>query len=655
MLDVDDFRLWKVVSEPVAYNAQTYSMYWNSTADFTENLAVGFDAGENTTIAQLTYLGKVGETKEVTIRTNGSDLVVNSATDTVNHYGIADSVRIQRIAPDSFHAFGIINDVAFETGHLVLEEGSSVDTVYLKANEGEFEDLHITLKNDVVPSFVCDDIGTDLEEDKLVVEVSKEEKSEFIYIKAGLPYVDTIIKDENETVVASPTAEATEVATNLLHDETANYLARVGDTTYKSIGEAVTAASENDTIYLYDVKHSSTITPLNETTITINKNLTFKGAGNPTFRVPNSLNLFDVKNEKRLEIDGVNFEGGARFTRTENGKDSTIDSVHDCLDSSNSNYATLLRNNGNFISVSGTGSLVVKNSTFKGFFQNVELVETTIKSSSIIYARGTNSDNKASITIENTTFSDNAGNSGLVVNIDQYCDITMTNCDIKNNASLRNSNHGLLKIYIDSNLTMNNCSLTGNSFCGNGGLIGAYSYSTTPLCKIVLNNTIIKDNYGGYFLTDWYVSKTFNNGRFCLIYIHNNTQLEMNGSTMIDNTIYGKTHTAGEDKTVADSNYIAGHYVYIYGMVFITNESVLKSKLVSATINDSTIKNNFYTHLEGDKVEVVVGGYIRKSSSELYDYWWNISEDSDIKGYVGDIYHNTDLVDNPLDVVYPIA
>ena len=134
----ETYKLWKIYTE--APTEQTFSIYWNSTENFTAPLTVGFDAGKNTAITELKY-ERTGETvtpHEVVIRTNGGKLTIDAEKDTVSRYGNANSVLITAVAPSSYHEFGrVIGEIKVVKGNVVVENGAEAVYVVLAGAEAK--------------------------------------------------------------------------------------------------------------------------------------------------------------------------------------------------------------------------------------------------------------------------------------------------------------------------------------------------------------------------------------------------------------------------------------------------------------------------------------------------------------------------------------
>ena len=127
-LNANDYRLWKISDTVDAI----YSTYYVGSAGSatTINTTKGFDAGKTTGITAINYKNEDAQQNAVVIRTNGGTLTVKAPADTVNHYGVAEKVTIEDIAPDSYHEFGYVTSyIQVNDGHVVIESGASVSIV----------------------------------------------------------------------------------------------------------------------------------------------------------------------------------------------------------------------------------------------------------------------------------------------------------------------------------------------------------------------------------------------------------------------------------------------------------------------------------------------------------------------------------------------
>ena len=124
--EVKDYQFWQIADELPA--RQTYSIYAGTgwTTATVDNLKVGFDAGTTTGILAINYTNP-GSAQDVVIRTNGGTLTVDAEKDSVDFYGAADTVTVDKIAPSSFHVYGtVVVKLEVKNGHVVLENNSIV-------------------------------------------------------------------------------------------------------------------------------------------------------------------------------------------------------------------------------------------------------------------------------------------------------------------------------------------------------------------------------------------------------------------------------------------------------------------------------------------------------------------------------------------------
>ncbi len=126
--EVKDYQFWQIADELPA--KQTYSIYAGTgwTAE-TVDITVGFDAGTTTGITAIKYENKAeGATPQnVVIRTNGGTLTVDAEKDSVDFYGAADTVTVDKIEQSSFHVYGtVVVKLEVKKGHVVLENNSIV-------------------------------------------------------------------------------------------------------------------------------------------------------------------------------------------------------------------------------------------------------------------------------------------------------------------------------------------------------------------------------------------------------------------------------------------------------------------------------------------------------------------------------------------------
>ena len=129
--DNEQYKYWQIVD--TAVNDAIYSQYLagdNHTEAVTVN--TGFDAGKNANLVSVTYTNT--ESQSVVIRTNGGELVVDAGNATVAHYGKAASVKIEAVAPNSYHEFGkVVGDIEIKKGRIELAATAEVTTVLVSS------------------------------------------------------------------------------------------------------------------------------------------------------------------------------------------------------------------------------------------------------------------------------------------------------------------------------------------------------------------------------------------------------------------------------------------------------------------------------------------------------------------------------------------
>ena len=129
--DNEQYKYWEIVE--TARNDAIYSQYLagdNHTEAVTVN--TGFDAGKNANLVSVTYTNT--ESQSVVIRTNDSKLEVNAEKATVAHYGKAASVKIEAVAPNSYHEFGkVVGDIEIKKGRIELAATAEVTTVLVSS------------------------------------------------------------------------------------------------------------------------------------------------------------------------------------------------------------------------------------------------------------------------------------------------------------------------------------------------------------------------------------------------------------------------------------------------------------------------------------------------------------------------------------------
>lgn len=134
---VNYFVISKTVPET---KDQKYSIYLSKDATV-ENVevSVGFDAGENTGVKTVNYTSEA--TQSVIIRTNGGTLTVNGAESSVDHYGAANLIDIEKVKDASFHEFGSAAVVNVTSGRFVAESTAKVLRVHAAASTAKLAEV----------------------------------------------------------------------------------------------------------------------------------------------------------------------------------------------------------------------------------------------------------------------------------------------------------------------------------------------------------------------------------------------------------------------------------------------------------------------------------------------------------------------------------
>ena len=142
--DVKPYDYWQICTK--VPDTQKYSIYWNNETapNFGEkNLTVGFDAGKCNAITELKYERTGSAAQDVVIRTNGGTLVVNAASDHVEHYGLAKVVDVQAVSEATYVEHGTVaqmtlaanaKNVIIKSTAVVVELATASDKVSVESN-----------------------------------------------------------------------------------------------------------------------------------------------------------------------------------------------------------------------------------------------------------------------------------------------------------------------------------------------------------------------------------------------------------------------------------------------------------------------------------------------------------------------------------------
>ena len=128
------YLLWKIYDKnddiPAAAD-QKFSVYLADDAkvlaDGKLTVSVGFDAGNNASVAEVTYTG----TKSAVIRTVNGKLIVDAPNAHVEHYGLAKVVEVKAVSPTTYVEHGTVAkmNVTATAGRIVVENGALVGTI----------------------------------------------------------------------------------------------------------------------------------------------------------------------------------------------------------------------------------------------------------------------------------------------------------------------------------------------------------------------------------------------------------------------------------------------------------------------------------------------------------------------------------------------
>ena len=251
-------NFWKIVENTNDVDATKYSIYagskWTGNAS---GFKYGFDAGENTEIAEVNYTNN-DAAQEVVIRTNGGVLKIDAVTSKVHHYGISDGVIIESVAPSSFYENGTIGFANIKNGRFVIKESAKIEGIFLVPTNNEFNSIKLGVVGEAkLPEIARADITLANGDSKLVVEIqtlsnekSVDEHPEYVWISKNNDQISAEVSSSSETIVevenptqaaAAAKEESTESATPI--DE--NCEARIGAKGYLTLVDAFNSINES--------------------------------------------------------------------------------------------------------------------------------------------------------------------------------------------------------------------------------------------------------------------------------------------------------------------------------------------------------------------------------------------------------------------------
>ena len=237
--------LWMIYDNPSKIPAkenQEYSIYYSGAAKITsQEIKVGFDAGENEKVEKVNYINlNSDDAQTVTIRTNSeaTTLTINAPYDTVKHYGKASVVDLSAVSGNSYYEYGSVGQVEIVKGRLVLTNAkdAQVGTIYLSATNNNYDGIILATQNGAeLPNLISRDkvslpSGDVGDEKKLVVTIQSNvnaegknpSKTEAIYLYPASDVKEVTsgynVSDLGILVVEAISAEAQEEAAAQISD-----------------------------------------------------------------------------------------------------------------------------------------------------------------------------------------------------------------------------------------------------------------------------------------------------------------------------------------------------------------------------------------------------------------------------------------------------
>lgn len=215
------YLLWKIYDKdddiPAAAD-QKFSVYLADDAkvpaDGKLTVSVGFDAGDNTKVSEITY--KKSGSSNVIIRTNGGNLVVDAGESTIKHYGCANYVNIIAVATSSYHEYGIIaGNIDIAAGHIVVEENGKVNGINITSNEivktNDKYNVSVSIADNADVKYITSSVALDGNEDVIskpdsvaVIDTTKVPENAYYYNLTEQSYRDP---DKTENFYRIPAEE----------------------------------------------------------------------------------------------------------------------------------------------------------------------------------------------------------------------------------------------------------------------------------------------------------------------------------------------------------------------------------------------------------------------------------------------------------------
>ncbi len=229
----------------------TYTRTNATVIDETTGKTVTLEKGKSYTVGtatitvsdsgDITYVNNERSGQKVTINTDGGNLTVDAANDTVYHYGGVGIVTVTAVAGDSYHEFGNASVLAIATGRAVIEKADAIKV------------LQVTGDNAIiaVPQNVVVDTKLEKAADVNTIVINTIDNNGAVVNKTTITGgIATTTKGEDESA-ATPNELSNIIKNGKAEVGTAKeYAAMIGSTGYASLAEAVAAAKDGETITL---------------------------------------------------------------------------------------------------------------------------------------------------------------------------------------------------------------------------------------------------------------------------------------------------------------------------------------------------------------------------------------------------------------------
>ena len=232
----------------------TYTRTNATVVDETTGKTVTLEKGKSYTVGtatitvsdsgDITYVNS-GSGQKVTINTDGGNLTVDAANDTVYHYGRVGIVTVTAVAGNSYHEFGDASVLAIAKGRAVIEKSDAVKVLQVTGNEA----IIAVPQNVVVDTKLEKDAGVS----EIVIKTVDSSDQVVTVTKIGSDGSATTTEGENQNADTPKelskiigTGESGKTTIGVAED----YVAMIGSTGYTTLSDAVAAAENGNTITL---------------------------------------------------------------------------------------------------------------------------------------------------------------------------------------------------------------------------------------------------------------------------------------------------------------------------------------------------------------------------------------------------------------------